>query len=97
MIRHVVLLKFKPEASAAERDDLVKMLGQLAHDVETVRELSVGVDFDGSARACDLALIVDFDDREGLNTYAVHPMHIPVKKRIGELCEGVYVVDYELA
>jgi len=97
MIRHVVLLKFKPEVGAAERDDLVKMLGQLARDIDVIRELSVGVDSVGSASAYDVALIVDFDDREALDVYEEHPLHIPVKNRIGEICEGVHVVDYELA
>jgi hypothetical protein len=97
MIRHVVLFKFKPEVDAAERDELVRMLGQLAQDVEVIRELSVGVDVAGSASACDVALIVDFDDREALDVYEAHPLHQPVIRRVDELCAAVHVVDYEMA
>ncbi len=96
MIRHVVLFKFKPEVNQAVRADFVRRLRQLAADVETVRALEVGINFAESARAHDVALIADFDDRTGLAAYADHPRHQPVKALAAELCSALPVVDYEV-
>lgn len=95
MIRHVVLFKFRPEVSAETRADFVQTLRRLADEVETVRALEVGVNFTESPRAHDVALIVDFDDREGLAAYIEHPRHQPVRARAAALCSTFPVVDYE--
>jgi hypothetical protein len=95
MIRHIVLFKFKPETTPAEREQFIADMRQLADKVEVVQRLEVGLNFTDSPRACDIALTVDFADKDALQVYADHPNHLPVKQRAGELCSATYVVDYE--
>ncbi|MEO0563830.1 MAG: Dabb family protein [Chloroflexota bacterium] len=97
MIRHVVMFKFKDDASNDDRAGFVEMLYKLADEVPQVRQLEVGNNFTDSPRACDLVLVVDLDDEAALKAYAAHPNHQPVLQRAGEVCAASYVVDYTLA
>lgn len=96
MVRHVVLFKFKDEVDAAAREAFVHSLRALQTEVPEVRRLQVGLNFAEAARAHDVALIVDLDDRAALAAYADHPKHIPVKQRAAEICAAMPVVDYEV-
>jgi len=96
MIRHTVMFKFKAEVSQDDRDGFVAMLHKLADDISEIRQLEVGRNFTDSARACDVLLLVDVDDKDALTSYAQHPDHQPVIQRAGQLCAASYVVDYEL-
>ncbi len=97
MITHVVLMKFKSENKednmARARDLLLSMVGK----VEPLRHLEVGDNCVESERALDLALVTRFDDIEGLQEYAEHPVHLDVKKFLVTVLEGSYLVDYESA
>ncbi len=96
MVRHVVLFKFKDETDALACEDFVERLSALQIEVPEVRRLQIGRNFADAARAYDIALIVDLDDRAALAAYANHPKHVPVKQRAAELCAAMPVVDYEV-
>jgi len=38
---------------------------------------------------------VTFNDRSGLDAYAVDPVHVPVAKFGASLCEQIVAVDFE--
>lgn len=95
MIRHVVLFKFKPEVDQATRESFIAQLRRLKENVDFVRSVSVGVNFATAPRACDVALIVELEDRAALAAYNDHPKHVPVKQLAGQLCDQLPLVDYE--
>ena len=94
MITHVVFFKLKDEHKD-EMAETAEMLRGLQESVPTVRELEVGADITRSERSYDLALIVRFDDVDGLNTYADHPNHLPVVDHMRSVCTSVVAVDFE--
>ena len=57
--------------------------------------LQVGADVVHSVRSFDTGLIVVFNDRAGLDAYAVDPQHVPVAQFGAGLCEQIVAVDLE--
>ena len=75
MIYHVVLFRLhRPEDIEATAGVLRAMEGQ----IPTLRVLRVGIEEKRSDRSSDIALITGFDDYEGLEAYASHPVHLKV-------------------
>jgi len=95
MIRHVVFFKFKPEASASGRKEVIEMLRRLPEKIDVIRSFEVGEDILRSARAWDLVLIATYDDLQALDVYIKHDDHVEVISKVREVCEAVGSVDYE--
>lgn len=94
MIKHIVLLKLKdPSAENIElaKTKLLSMKGK----IDILKNIEVGVDFLGSERSMDVVLLTDFESKEDLQAYAVHPVHVPVIQALKELCEYTKAIDYE--
>ncbi|MFY9607484.1 MAG: Dabb family protein [Blastocatellia bacterium] len=95
MIKHIVFLKFKPEAGAAQRQEVIEELRALPKQIDVIREYEVGEDVLRSARSWDAALIGTYDSLEALKTYNDHPAHVAVVQKIRAISEGVASVDFE--
>ena len=95
MLRHVVLFKMKPENRNCI-PELISELKALKGPVEGLLEMEAGVDIVGSSRSYDFALIATFPDRAALDAYQVHPLHVAVAQRIGEVRESVIACDFLL-
>jgi len=95
MIKHIVLFKFKPEATEAAIADLEQSLKALPGQISDVLSFSCGRDVLRSARSYDLALVADFADLAALDRYQVHPDHQAVVAKVKVLAESVVAVDYE--
>ncbi len=95
MVTHIVMFTFAEENKESNIARAKEMLEALMGAVPTLRSMEVGVNFSGEARAMDLSIITTFDDREGLDAYAVHPVHLEVVAFIKSVVEYSKVVDYE--
>ena len=95
MVVHIVMFKFKEENKAAHIAQAKEMLENLTDTVSTLRSMEVGENFAQEKRAMDVSIITTFDDREGLEAYAVHPEHLKVVAFIKQVVEYSKVVDYE--
>jgi hypothetical protein len=95
MITHVVLFKFKPEATEAEIQKLAEGLGDLPQAIEEIREFRFGADVIHSERSYDLGLVSSFDDLDALQRYQVHPEHQKVVAQVKAIASGVVAVDFE--
>jgi hypothetical protein len=95
MVVHIVFFKFKEQ----DKDDNIQkaetMLKALEGRVPSLRSIEVGVNFSREERAMDMSIVTTFDDKEGLQAYAVDPYHKEVIAFIKEVCEYTKVVDYE--
>lgn len=74
MIRHIVMMRWKPEADAearqAARDAIEKLRA-----VPDVREMRAGDNVGQSPNAYDFAAVIDFDDREAFTRYLQSEAH----------------------
>jgi len=94
MITHVVLAKLN-DRSAENIESTRVLLRSLSGRIPSLRFLEVGKDLTRSEGSYDVALIAKFDDLEGLNTYRLHPIHVPVSAKLKELAASTVVVDYQ--
>lgn len=95
MIRHIVLFRFKPETSEADRQAFQAMLNALPAQIPEIVEWQTGFDVVRSARAFDLGLVASYRNLDDLAVYAKHERHLPVVERSKEICEQVVSVDFE--
>ena len=95
MIRHIVLFRVKDEYKS-EIPQLVKNFYGMKGKIEGLVNLEAGADFLHSDRSYDVALVTEFVSREALDAYQTHPVHLPVKKRMGEVRVSSVACDYEI-
>jgi hypothetical protein len=95
MVVHIVMFKFKEENRQANLIQAKQMLEALMGAVPTLRSIDVGLNFAKEDRAMDLSIITTFEDKAGLEAYAVHPEHMKVVEFIKQVVEYSKVVDYE--
>lgn len=95
MINHVVLLKFKPEVRDADIEELAKSLDELPNKIKEIHTYEFGRDLMHSEKSYDFALVSLFANQETLQRYLQHRYHLPVVKKIQELCDNVITVDFE--
>jgi len=96
MIVHIVMFKFKDENKDSNIETVKEKLLQLDKDLSSIKKMEVGVDFNQSERAYDLALYTQFDSKEDLNSYAINEKHQEVIKFIKSVTIETKVVDYIL-
>ena len=95
MLKHVVLFKFKPESTEAQRQELVAALNGLARTIPEVKTLKTFLKAPGAAERCyHLGLFSEFADLEALDRYIVHPEHRKVVKLVEACCDDRSVFDY---
>ena len=95
MIRHIVMFRIKDEFKE-EIPQLVKNFYGMKGKIEGMVSLEAGADFLHSDRSYDVALITEFVSREALDAYQSHPVHLPVKKRMGEVRISSVACDYDI-
>ncbi len=100
MIKHIVFWKLADEALGATKAEnierLIAAIEELPDLVPGIVHLEVGVDFERSESAWDLALYSAFETRENLDAYQVHPAHVRVAQLVAQVRTDRAVVDYEL-
>ncbi|HSQ33927.1 MAG TPA: Dabb family protein [Peptostreptococcaceae bacterium] len=93
MIKHIVFFKFDNNEDAKE---VKKRLLDMDGKIDVLKYIEVGENFFESERNYDLCLITHFNNKEDLNIYADHPVHVLVKQYIGTVAKSSAVVDYEI-
>ena len=93
MVKHIVMFKLDNKTQEGI-DKIVCALKGMEGKIDSLRSIEVGVDFKHSERSFDIVLTTTFDDPAGLETYATHPVHLPVVDLVRSLCSQSVVVDY---
>ncbi|MET1000272.1 MAG: Dabb family protein [Acidimicrobiia bacterium] len=75
MLRHVVCLQFKPEATAADRQAIADALAALPARIPQLRDYRFGTDAAIAEGNFDFAVVADVDDAEGFAAYRDDPEH----------------------
>lgn len=96
MVEHLVLFRWKSDATPEAVASAVEGLRGLKASVPSVVDLSCGENFSDRAQGYETGLTVRFQDKAGLDAYMVHPAHVAVvEERIRPIMDGVLALDYE--
>ena len=98
MIKHTVFIKLKGASDAEKSDGLGKLkaaLDNLPSQISEIKKFETGINVSDSSSASDFALIGEFDSKESLEAYKVHPEHQKVLELISSLKGRTAVVDFE--
>ena len=92
MVRHIVFYNFKEGVNKEEAIRIIDdALTPLVGKIPGLRHLEVRLTFEGM----DYALYSEFDSREDLAAYAVHPLHLEAKEHFHHLLATRVAADYE--
>ena len=96
MIRHVVLIKFKPEIATDDRMRGLAHLQALPEQIDQLHIWSVGMDQMHLPRSYDLAVVADFTSLDEMRAYRTHPSHVKMAAFMDTLIEHIHSVDFEI-
>lgn len=94
--RHVVLFKFKPDASAEQVKEIEKAFAALPSQIDTI----TGYEWGPSESVEKLndgfthCFLVTFKDKAGLEAYLPHPAHQAFGAKLRPILEKALVFDY---
>ena len=98
MIRHVLLLKAKTDATPAEIDGVRAGLAELVGVIPGLLDFHWGENIAPVERRDGLThgFSMDFVDRASLEAYGPHPQHVVAAARLRKVFERVVILDLEL-
>ena len=93
MVKHIVVYTFREGVDKAEGVKLVaSCLERLVGVIPGLLHMEIRRAFNGM----DYALYSEFESREALTTYAVHPLHQEAKSHFFHLLDSRVAADYDL-
>ena len=94
MIKHIVMVKFKPEVSQQQQVEAMGKMGQALGQIPGVKNLTMGpaLAVEGQPRYSGVMLI-DFDDEAKLKAYLDHPAHKAVWAQAQPMCSDFLIID----
>jgi hypothetical protein len=97
MFRHVVLLRWKPEATAEQRAAVVTGLEGLPARIPEIVSYTIGLDAEVNEGNYDLVVVADFDNVDAYRVYRDHPDHQTViRDRIAPILAERAAIQHEL-
>ena len=93
MVKHIVLYTLKEGVKKKEAVELIRsVLEPLVGQIPGLLHLEVRQAYNGM----DYALYSEFENREALDHYAVHPLHQEAKGHFFHLLDSRVAADYEV-
>ena len=93
MIKHIVMYTFKEGVQKEEAIRIIDgALSPLVGKIPGLQHLEVRLAFNGM----DYALYSEFESRQALEAYAVHPLHQEAKKQFRHFIDKRVAADYEV-
>ncbi|WP_273791975.1 Dabb family protein [Brucella anthropi] len=102
MIRHIVLIKFRPELAAVEIEEKLQAVVALKDRIGGILSITAGENNspENLEKGFRHGFVVDFTDEAARDAYLPHPDHVKVGKSLVEAAEGgiegILVFDYTL-
>ena len=96
LLRHMVLFKFKDDASAEQVQEVVDAFAALPCKIDTIVDFEHGTDVgvENLSAGFTHGFLVTFRDAAGRDAYLPHPAHEEFKKLVGPRIDKVLVFDY---
>lgn len=94
--RHVVMFKFKPEATAEQVHELEKAFAELPKKIDSVQKFEWGTmdNIEPMNDGFTHCFLVTFKDKAGLEKYLPHEAHQAFVAKLKPLLEKALVFDY---
>lgn len=99
MIRHLVMWKVKETEGSTKEANMKEIKSQLMGlrgEIEELRDIAVGINYNPSDAAYDVVLESSFDSQADLDAYQIHPKHVIVRDFVRTVATARVVVDYEV-
>ncbi len=93
MIKHVVVWKLKNKTDGAS---LKIAIEDLKGKIPGLLSIEAGIDINNWDISGDLILISTHEDRDALEVYQGHPIHLELKDKIIPAVSSMTVVDFEI-
>ena len=98
MVKHIVLLKFKPEVTEREIEDAIEECGRLRDRITGIADFISGSysSPEGANQGFTHAFITTFVDTASRDTYLPHPEHKKISDLLLSRVESVIAFDFEI-
>lgn len=98
MIRHILLIQFKPTATEADILALMSLFEVIPSKVDGVEAVEWGINDspEGKNKQYTHSVLMTFRDEQGRQNYLPHPEHDALKAVFRPLLEDIIVFDYSL-
>lgn len=97
-MRHIVVFKYKPDASPAQIDSVTQAFGELKNSIPGIVAFEHGVNDSPENKNLGFTHVymLTFEDAAARDAYLPHPEHKKFGALLGELgvLEDAFVVDY---
>jgi hypothetical protein len=94
--RHIVLIKWTRPLADDELGKIQAVIDRLAEESDAVRALWHGPDLVTRPGRHDYALVADFDDVEGWQSYSAHPTHDDLRALLAPVKADTAVAQFHL-
>ena len=96
MIRHVLMIRWKPSFTNDIREKWLNGLNKLEDEIPELIQLVHGSDVLGKDNSWDHVLIADFQTVADIDRYNVHPSHEAIKQYSLPNAAELAYVDFEV-
>ena len=94
MVKHIVIYTLKEDVNKPEAIALIRsVLEPLVGVIPGLKTMQIRPAYQGGM---DYALYSEFDSRESLEAYAVHPLHLAAKDQFSHFIASRVAADYEV-
>jgi len=94
MLKHFVMIKYKPETPEAHIERFVREAEAMKNEIDELLEIEVGRDVVKEPRSWHVLLSTLFVDEQALKRYQAHEVHQALMAFNGPQVESVAVIDY---
>jgi hypothetical protein len=100
MTKHIVFWRLNESAYGNDKQTNAQILKEkllaMQGKVNGLLKVEVGFDFSSEKDSCDVVLYSEFESKEALHQYQIHPDHKEIKKWLSEVRYERRVVDFEI-
>jgi len=96
LLRHIVLFKFKEDASEAEIARVEEVFADLPDKISEIKDFEWGINNspENLNKNFTHGFLLTFDSEEGRDIYLPHPDHKAFVEIVSPILEDVFVLDY---
>ena len=96
MIRHILLIKFKPETTQEQIEELMELFVSMTDKVDGVTDVEWGENNspEGKNKGYTHSVFMTFADEAGRDNYLPHPEHDALKNVFRPILDDIIVFDY---
>jgi hypothetical protein len=95
MIKHVVMVKFKPEVTQEQQAEFAKKVPEVLGQIPGAKNITLGLALAVEGEPpYDGATFMDFDDEAQLKAYLDHPMHQAVDAQARAMCSDYLIMNF---